>query len=192
MRTQMDLHAADVMTREMITVPATASIREAAAVLVDREISGAPVRDELGRIIGVVSLRDIARFERERSGFEPPDEKDMEVVPGLTAAESRSSTRPNPESAEDLAGRVSVPYGFHLEMEEPVSVRDVMSPASVTVPGDADLYQVAQTMVRQRQHRVLVRDTRGEIVGLISALDLVRLLAGVTTEPQTRVRSRTA
>jgi CBS domain-containing protein len=47
------LRAADIMTRRMITVDSNASIREVAVVLVDNEISGAPVRDELGRITGL-------------------------------------------------------------------------------------------------------------------------------------------
>lgn len=48
----------DVMTRDVITVPRSASLKDAASVLVERGISGVPVVDE-GRVVGVFSERDL-------------------------------------------------------------------------------------------------------------------------------------
>lgn len=48
------------MNPEILTVDADMTVRELAAFLVENEISGAPVRDEEGRIVGVVSLFDLA------------------------------------------------------------------------------------------------------------------------------------
>lgn len=52
--------AGDLMNPEILTVDADLTVRELASYLVENEISGAPVRDEEGRIVGVVSLFDIA------------------------------------------------------------------------------------------------------------------------------------
>jgi CBS domain-containing protein len=48
----------DVMTRDVITVPRSASLKEAASVLVQRSISGVPVVDD-GKVVGVFSERDL-------------------------------------------------------------------------------------------------------------------------------------
>jgi CBS domain-containing protein len=52
--------AGDLMNPEILTVDADMTVRELASFLVENEISGAPVRDEEGRIVGVVSLFDLA------------------------------------------------------------------------------------------------------------------------------------
>jgi CBS domain-containing protein len=176
MKSPSELRAADIMARALITVRENASIREAAALLIDREISGAPVSDGAGRIIGLISLRDLARVERERSALEEPQERDVKLVPGITGPERRSSAPPNVEAPEEIAGRVGLPYGFHVEPEEPLTVREVMTPFTVTVGLDFDLTEVARTLLQHKIHRALVRDSSGAIVGLVSALDLVRAL----------------
>jgi CBS domain-containing protein len=52
--------AGDLMNPEILTVDADMTVRELASFLVENEISGAPVRDPGGRIVGVVSLFDLA------------------------------------------------------------------------------------------------------------------------------------
>lgn len=52
--------AGDLMNPEILTVDADLTVRELASFLVENEISGAPVRDKEERIVGVVSLFDIA------------------------------------------------------------------------------------------------------------------------------------
>ena len=52
------MKVSDVMTRDVITVPRSASLKEAASVLVQRGISGVPVVDD-GKVVGVFSQRDL-------------------------------------------------------------------------------------------------------------------------------------
>lgn len=118
--------AQDIMTSEMITVEADASIHEAATLLVDHGISGAPVRDEFGRIVGLISLRDIVRFE----------------------AEARKEGQ----------------------------VRSYMTPIVIALPEDSSIHEVIEAMLQRNVHRVLVRDTEGDIRGIISSLDVLRAL----------------
>ncbi|HET6282316.1 MAG TPA: CBS domain-containing protein [Polyangia bacterium] len=58
------LKVRDVMTRDVLTLPASLSVQEAAWALMHRGISGAPVRDSHGHLIGVISERDLINPER--------------------------------------------------------------------------------------------------------------------------------
>lgn len=53
------MFARDVMTRDIITVSPSTSIKSLASLLIKNQISGAPVADRTGRIVGVVSEADI-------------------------------------------------------------------------------------------------------------------------------------
>jgi CBS domain-containing protein len=68
------VRAADLMTANPMSIRAEATVPEAVAVLTERGFSAAPVIDESGRPIGVVSRADILVHERERlrAGARPP------------------------------------------------------------------------------------------------------------------------
>ena len=75
--------AGDLMNPEILTVDADLNVRELASFLVENEISGAPVRDEEGRIVGVVSLFDIAAVTsdgEDGSGGGPEEARDGLLV----------------------------------------------------------------------------------------------------------------
>lgn len=48
-----------IMTREVVTIPATLAVREVAALLATRRLTGAPVVDAAGRVLGIVSELDL-------------------------------------------------------------------------------------------------------------------------------------
>jgi len=54
-----DLVVADLMTLEPVVVQVTAGIEEAEALMHDRAVSGLPVVDELGDLVGVISRTDV-------------------------------------------------------------------------------------------------------------------------------------
>src|SRR5207237_5413029 len=56
--------AADLMTEHVISIPEFAPLHEAIAVLTDRGFSGAPVINEAGRPVGVISRSDILVHDR--------------------------------------------------------------------------------------------------------------------------------
>jgi CBS domain-containing protein len=167
-----DLTARDVMTPEVMAVSADLTLREVARFLIDREITGAPVVDGRGCLLGVVSLADIARAfgELENAGGTAP---------------RRLTSRP-PEAlellfAEDPVEESSVEEELadeELAEEPPLQVWDVMSNPVLSVGPDTPLEEVARTMLQARFHRVMV--TSGEkLVGVVSSMDLVRTLADV-------------
>src|SRR5690348_7885944 len=64
--------AASVMTADPVSVPAGATITEVLAFLADKGFSAAPVIDQAGRPIGVVSRTDLLVHEREQALSQPP------------------------------------------------------------------------------------------------------------------------
>jgi len=122
----------------------------------EREISGAPVVDSQGHLVGVVSLTDIGRhlaepadFAERHSGFYRDTGEEV--------------------SLEDL--------GQRFVEERAVTVRDVMTPVVHQVAATAPVAEAARIMVEQHIHRLVVTDNK-EPVGIITSMDLLRGIAG--------------
>jgi CBS domain-containing protein len=153
----MALAARDVMQRDVLTIDAAATILDAYRLFVEEEISGAPVVDEDGRVLGVLSARDLLRVITE--------ERDTALVQTSYFRDTEEFSGPDwaggPEDFQDrLAGR---------------TVGDTMTPGAIVVALDAPIAEVARTLRRQRVHRILVVDD-DRLVGLITSFDLVGLL----------------
>jgi predicted transcriptional regulator len=65
-----NLTAKDVMNPKVLSVRDDMTLHELATFLTENEISGAPVLDDCGKLVGVVSLTDIALSEAERAAIE--------------------------------------------------------------------------------------------------------------------------
>ena len=155
--------ARDLMRTELVTIDRFAPLAEAARLLVGNGISGAPVTDAQGHVVGVVSLRDLVEryAEEARSHGGPP--RDAEG--GWRPAE--------PEGAiEDLEEEIDA---RSIPVEDEDLVEDVMTSEIRSVPADASLAQVAAEMKRHSVHRLLVED-QGLYVGLIGTLEVLDLL----------------
>ena len=151
MRSVKELMSADIMTvaDEMTT-------DELARYFIEREISGAPVVDGQGRLIGVVSMTDIGRTMAE-----PSD---------LTSQRDSTFYRDDVENLtlEDLGQR-------YVE-ERAVTVRDVMTPVIHQVPVTASVGEVARIMVERHIHRLVVTQGK-DPVGIITSMDLLKIVA---------------
>jgi CBS domain-containing protein len=146
------------MRRDVVTVSYAAPLSEIERVLTDHRISGAPVVDEAGALVGVVSLRDlIQRYS------EDPDARPRRG-PGFYHLSSE-------ELLDDDFDSFEVPE----ESEE--TAADVMTGGIYAVPADAGLATVAATMARHGVHRLLVTDG-GAFVGLVGTLEILRALRG--------------
>ncbi len=65
---------------------------------------------------------------------------------------------------------------LHIENEE-LLVRDIMTPKVFTVTVDTPIAVIAREMISGRIHRVFVTNLEGRVIGIVSALDLLKLLA---------------
>lgn len=148
--------AREIMNPDVVTVRDDMTVQELASFLVDNEISGAPVEDAEGRLVGVVSLTDVALASGSRS-MEQDQSNPHYFVRGW----------------EDRL-EISELTNFQVE-EGGRRVADIMTPQIYAVEEDNDVSHVASTMVEGHLHRLLV--TRGErVVGIITTSDLLKLL----------------
>jgi CBS domain-containing protein len=76
------MKAGDVMTRRIISVAPDASIREAARLMLKKGISGLPVVDEAGRLVGIITDGDFLR--RVETGTERRRPRWFEFLLGPT------------------------------------------------------------------------------------------------------------
>jgi CBS domain-containing protein len=149
--------AADLMTPNPLSLREDATLREAVAFLVDRNISGAPVIDEAGRPVGVLTQTDILIHDREE-------------VQHITAPEVDYGS-PLPRSWWDE---------FQIERVDTTPVRDLMTPAVFCVSRDTSAWGVIEQMRELNVHRLFVVDEAGVLIGVITAMDIVRKLQPVT------------
>ncbi|HEX4955453.1 MAG TPA: CBS domain-containing protein [Thermoanaerobaculia bacterium] len=76
--------ASDLMNPEILSVPLDMGLLELARFLVDSEISGAPVADDEGRLVGVVSVVDLTRALARLAPEELSQQKVADVMsPGV-------------------------------------------------------------------------------------------------------------
>jgi CBS domain-containing protein len=153
------MRAMDVMTTDVIVVDPDTTVQSLARLLAERGISGAPVVDSSGRLVGIVSEGDL--LHRAEIG---------------TAHRHRERRRSwwLDHFASDLAREYIKSHGR--------TVKDIMTRDVMTVTEDIDLGEVAALLEAKRIKRVPVtRD--GKVVGITSRANLVRALGASKGAP---------
>ncbi len=151
------LTAADVMTRDVRTVPLDWSVDRLSRFLTDNAISGAPVVDESGRLTGVVTLTDIVR--QTGSGLLDLAQRDDGFYQGLLDRELSDEEQ----------------RAFHEAVDDGVLISDIMTPVVYSVTPETPMTEMVDAMVRGHIHRVLVTQDR-QVVGIVTVLDLLRII----------------
>lgn len=145
--------AEELMAPNPISLRGDATIPEAVALMTDRGFSAAPVIDEAGRPVGVLSRTDVLIHEREQVRHAQPAEE----VP----TEGRRRSRHE---------------GFSIEIADSTSVSDIMTPTVFTVRMSTPAADVVKRLCELKVHQMFVVDDDDALVGVISALDIVRNL----------------
>ncbi len=146
--------AEDLMSPNPVSLYQGVCIQEAIALLTDRSITAAPVIDDAGRPVGVLSRGDILFHEREQV---------------------RHATLANNEDWEAQPRR-AIHEGFSVEVVDPTKVRDIMTPLVFTVGLRTTAAQVVEQMLTLKVHQLFVVDGDRALVGVISSLDVLRHL----------------
>jgi CBS domain-containing protein len=156
------LNASDVMTRTILSVRPDATVAYAIRTMLDRRISGLPVIDENGRLVGILTEGDLIR--RGETGTERRRPRWLEILMGPGR----------------LAGEYVRTHGR--------KVGEVMTRDPVSVTPDTPLKDVVELMERRRIKRLPVLD-RDVPVGVLSRADLLRAVLGVLAEEPTPATS---
>jgi len=143
------MRARDVMVRAVVTASPDTTVEALARLMVNLRISGVPVLDTDGRLVGMVTEGDLLRrveigTERRRPRWSEPSSNAQ-----LAAAYIKSHAR---------------------------RVADIMTCEVFTVDEAATLGEIADLMEAQKVRRVpVVHD--GQVVGIVSRADLLKVLA---------------
>jgi uncharacterized protein (DUF302 family) len=169
-----NLFAKDIMNPEVIKVREEMPVKELASLFTSQAISGAPVENSDGALVGVVSVTDIVRAASMGG---------REIV---TTSETNFYVRGWEEDVSlDELGEL------HLEEEGPL-VKDIMTPAVFAVEHDAPIHHVAESMMESHLHRLLVVED-DKVVGIISTSDMLQVLqeSGATNLGEVALKTTT-
>ena len=150
------------MKRNVYSIPSTATIRQAAALVVERHIGLLPVMDEQGKPVGIVRLGDLLSLEL-------PDFfkllADFDFVHDFGAVET---TRPSPEELDR-------------------SVTTLVQPG-IFVEETCGLLRAYALMVKHNLHDLLVVSEDGSLVGIASRVDIgTAILSAWETVPPSKL-----
>jgi len=162
-----EIRAKDIMSRDVIWVPETWPVSEAAKMFIEKRISGAPVVNEGSEMVGVLSLRDILQFQTGAEE-ESPESDSSE---GLVDYYEQDWDEPLSANEEDW---------LQEELEEDVPVKDVMNPLVYCVDERTPIGDIAEMMLRGRIHRVVVTND-DELTGIVTSMDLIRVVRDYST-----------
>ena len=149
------MRAHQIMTHEVITVTPDTTVNDAAARMLDNHISGLPVVDDTGKLVGIVSDGDFMR--RSEIGTQRKRARWLQFLVG-----------PGKEATEFVraSGR---------------RVGDVMTPDPITASEDTTLDSLVETMEKHNIKRVPIVQF-GRITGIVTRTNLLRAVAQLARE----------
>ena len=146
------LTAGDVMTRDVITVIKETTIRELAELFARHRISSAPVVDDNGNMIGIVTETDL--IEQDKSLHIPT------VISLFDWVIYLESDKKFEKELKKMTGQ---------------TVGDIFTPEAETVAPSTPISEVADIMSPRKIHAIpVVEDHR--VVGIVARIDLIRTM----------------
>ncbi len=139
------MKAKDIMRRNIVTVSPLATAKELAELLTKHKITGVPVVDSHGALMGVVSQTDIVRKQ----------------------------ARSEKDDALDYYRDVMSLFEPVSRVEDEVTVFDLMTPGVLSADEETPVSDLARQMLARRIHRLpITRNKR--LVGIVSTMDILR------------------
>lgn len=145
------LTANELMSRDVVMIPQQMSLRAAARLLSQHQISGAPVVDAEGRCVGVVSATDFVHWAEKE--------------------EATGQAHPCPTlftSSWQMMETEDIPTN---------EVANYMTLDPVTVSPSTPIGKLAQLMLDAHIHRVVVVDQQCRPIGIVSSTDILAAVA---------------
>ena len=143
-----------MMSKEVVCVRPDASAAEITTLFLERGMSSVPVVDEAGRPVGVVSKTDLLRAVRDRGDSFEID-----------------------RAREEREGRAArLEGGFHMTEVAPWLARDLMTPVVLALNEGEPVGHAAALMAYEGVHHLPVVSDDGDVVGVLSSLDVLRWL----------------
>lgn len=140
----------EIMSKDVISIKPDDNVKEALNLLFKRQISGLPVIDNQGRLVGMFTEKDVLG----------------NVLPSYIERVGRFVYEENPKSIKKK-----------FEGLENLSVFGIMRKDVVTVDEDTSLCEVARLMLTQKVRRIPVLDKAKKVVGIVAREDILKAYA---------------
>jgi CBS domain-containing protein len=147
------LNVKDLMTREVMTVAPEMSVRDAAKLLFEKEISGLPVVSQDNKIIGMITEKDLIAM----------------ALPNYLEKLGDFDFILNEE-----------PFTKKIADADKVKVKDIMRKDVLCVSEDTPIPEVARLMIIKKVRRIPVLDKDKKLIGIIARADIVKEIAKKT------------
>ncbi|AFY32001.1 CBS domain-containing protein [Calothrix sp. PCC 7507] len=144
----------DVMSRNPIVVRTETPLKEAIQILAERRISGLPVVDDAGQLVGIISETDLMW---QQTGVTPPA-----YIMFL-------------DSVIYLQNPGDYERDLHKALGQ--TVGEVMSKNPITISPEKTVREAAKIMHDRHVHRLPVLDSAGQVIGILTRGDIVRAMA---------------
>ncbi len=144
--------AKDIMTQNVVTVTPETTVKELAQLFSFHQISGAPVVDEDGKLISVVTENDLI------------DQTKKVHIPTVVTILDSVFYLENPDKMENEMKKIA---GYH--------VKDICSDSLITVTEETPLDEIATIMSEKLVHTLPVLQDE-KLVGIIGKKDIIRTL----------------
>jgi CBS domain-containing protein len=141
----------EVMVRDVVSIKPQENAYAAWEILTNMQISGLPVINEEGKLVGMFTEKEILAH----------------MLPSYIEKVGKFIYKENPKSTRKK----------FLEFKT-MSVSQLMRREVVTTTEDATLCEVARIMLTQKARRMPVVDKSGTVVGMIARCDVLKALAG--------------
>jgi CBS domain-containing protein len=152
----------DMMTRSVLSVTPETPLKEVARLLVEHRISGLPVVDDTGRVVGVISEGDLLVKEQRRD-----------------AIHHRPLARIFGDSAETRQ---------LLAKAEASTAGDAMTAPAITIESDRPVSVAAARMIERKVNRLPVTE-QGRLAGIVTRADVIRAFVQTDDELADAIRS---
>lgn len=159
------LRARDLMRTDVVSFGPETSIEVAISIFEDLHISGAPVVNAVGKLVGVLSAADVVRSEHVAGARIETGRGDMSM-----SYDEESDDLFHPEEV------ILIREDYSPLVRGQESVGDWMSVGVVSVKPDDTIAHVCRTMVKGGFHRVCVVENE-KLVGIVTSFDVVRAVA---------------
>jgi CBS domain-containing protein len=193
------------MTRDLVLLTETMSLREAARLLLQQQVGGAPVIDAVGRCVGVFSATDMLRLAVQRADAAKPLTPPLPLTCSFQVkhrlgdgAEVTRCTLPpgvcpiQVKQQDDEGREVLVCSQPHcvltdwqivdVEKLPAQEVRHYMTADPVTVGPEAPLRILARRMIDAHIHRIVVVDEGQRPIGVVTGTDILAAVAYAENE----------
>lgn len=147
------LKAKDIMTKDVMTVKADTPIQEMARILTERKISGVPVVDDDGSLVGIVTENDLINQNKRLH------------IPTVMRLFDAFVLLESPSKIETEIKKISA-----------TKVSEIYTRKVITVSPETDVEEIATIMSEKKVHLIPVVEDK-KILGIIGKTDIIKGIA---------------